>query len=353
MPDLSRVNLVGAKLSGTDISGADLSQAKLSQAKLSNAKLSQADLYQVKLSGADLRGANLHRANLVGANLSRANLIGAKLRGANLSQANLSGANLTNVALGGTDLTYATFQNAILISTSIEDTRMDKTDLTFLLIDSYTASKIPENISKEYRASWTILSLTQEEHSENDITRSIKFEPEHIDAGMSILSYFGTIIRQKYKDLPVSVTIKREGLKVSMTIKTPDGMRDTIEKTLTQYGLVITGKMPPEDLLSDQFQILELANKLPLTEVELKNSKELRQIERQGLNERVKSLEEEVKWLRNAVGEGLIVSKQAVGHASNSTLNFIRDSAINIICNVNTASYERLIGTFPTNDTYA
>lgn len=69
-PDLSRRDLLGARLSGRDLRGADLRAALL--------------------VGADLRGADLRRASLLGADLRGADLRGADLTGAiYLTQAQL------------------------------------------------------------------------------------------------------------------------------------------------------------------------------------------------------------------------------------------------------------------------
>jgi len=97
---------------------------------------------------------------------------------------------------------------------------------------------------------------------QNTIIRLIEFPAEYQQAGMSILSYFSKILNKKYTNQKVSVTIKQEDLKVTMIIETPDGKRDEIEKTLYEYGLVVTGKMEPQKFVDDQFEILELQNQL-------------------------------------------------------------------------------------------
>ena len=74
------------------------------------------------------------------------------------------------------------------------------------------------------------------------ITRSIEFPSEYHQAGLNILSYFGEIVRKRYKEIPIVLRIEQEGLTVRMIITSPDGeLKECIEKTLEQYLMVITG----------------------------------------------------------------------------------------------------------------
>ena len=134
------------------------------------------------------------------------------------------------------------------------------------------------------------------------IERSIEFPPEYKQAGVSILNYFAEIIRKKYPESEATVQIKQDGLKVSMTIDPAEGEREIIEKTLNDYGLVITGNMQPEGLLSDPLDVMALRNKLEIAQLELRQTKQLHQFAEKHHSERIKSLEEDVKWLRNTVG---------------------------------------------------
>ena len=74
----------------------------------------------------------------------------------------------------------------------------------------------------------------------NGIVREIEFSPEHYQAGLSILGYFGSILRQKYSDSSLKVKIIQDNMIVRMIIETPEGKREELEKTLTEYGRVIS-----------------------------------------------------------------------------------------------------------------
>jgi HSP20 family molecular chaperone IbpA len=97
-----------------------------------------------------------------------------------------------------------------------------------------------------------ILDKSEEEGENNDVSkveRSIEFPPEYWEAGTSILSYFSRILGVKYPSQKIKVRIEQEGLMLRMIIDTPTGEKEKIEKTLEEYGLVVTGKILPESFL--------------------------------------------------------------------------------------------------------
>jgi hypothetical protein len=150
--------------------------------------------------------------------------------------------------------------------------------------------------------------LREERDTINHIIRSIEFPPEYHQAGLSVLNYFGTLINQRYPEIPVTVRIEQEGLKVRLTIQTPEGHRDIVEQTLQAYGLIVTGRMAPEELLENPYQVMALKHKLDMVAMELRHTRELLQSaeryneQQQG---RVLSLEADVTHLRQFVGSSL------------------------------------------------
>jgi hypothetical protein len=131
-------------------------------------------------------------------------------------------------------------------------------------------------------------------YKDNDtlkIERSIEFPPEYWTAGTSILSYFSHILSVKYPDQNIKVRIEQEGLLLRMIIETPTGQTELIEQTLNEYSMVITGKLPPESFLNNPLEIMALKNKLEMTKLELKMSKELFAIANDKDRQRIDSLE--------------------------------------------------------------
>lgn len=148
--------------------------------------------------------------------------------------------------------------------------------------------------------------ITQSQKIESSrIVRSIEFEPQYYQAGLSILTYFNTIVSQKYPDSDIKVKIEQVGNLVKLIIETPDGEKEEITKTLDQYGLVIKGEIPPEALCLNPFEVMSLKNKLELAALELRQAEQLHRICEQKNTERISSLEYNVKQLQNMVADGI------------------------------------------------
>jgi response regulator of citrate/malate metabolism len=139
----------------------------------------------------------------------------------------------------------------------------------------------------------------------NKIIRSIEFEPEYYQAGLSILSYFNTIVSQKYPDIKIKVKIEQEGSAVRMLIETPDGEKEKVEKTLVEYGLVVLGQISPESFLPSPYEVMALKNKIEISALELRQSKELLRLVESNNKVRIDSLEEQVTQLNRLLAEGL------------------------------------------------
>ena len=64
-----------------------------------------------------------------------------------------------------------------------------------------------------------------------------------------------------------------------MVVATSDGIRDEVEKTLTEYGLVVTGQMKPEKFTSNPREVIELNNELRIAHTRIESQKELLQLQ--------------------------------------------------------------------------
>ncbi|MCP4108141.1 MAG: toll/interleukin-1 receptor domain-containing protein [Desulfobacteraceae bacterium] len=161
---------------------------------------------------------------------------------------------------------------------------------------------------------WLIVSLVREDNKTHLIERFIEFPPEYHQAGISVLNYFGTVLKKKLPGTKATIKIEQDGLKVKMIINPVDGGdKEIIEKTLDEYGLVIMGRMTPEEFTKgDKFAKLELKNELRIAYHRIESQRELLQITKEGYNQRIESLElskesleEQVGWLRNIVGKAI------------------------------------------------
>ena len=120
-----------------------------------------------------------------------------------------------------------------------------------------------------------------ENGQEPSLLRSIEFPPEYHEAGVSILSYFAAVLRDKYDGTEVAVTITQEGHRVTMAIETPEGKREEVERTLNDFSLVVRGKMDVTEFSDDPIQILDLRNELRIMHTRLEAKKELMEAKNQ------------------------------------------------------------------------
>ncbi len=219
---------------------------------------------KIDLNHADLRGADLRGANFFDANFSYAKLSGADLRDADLILADLRGADLRGADITGASLCF--------ISRAYWQTDGIKCD--YVYFDSKGKERTPKDRDFKPGEFETLYKWRPLNDFERLIERSIEFPPEYKQAGVSILNYFSEIIRQKYPESEATVQIKQDGLKVTMTIDPADGEREVIEKTLNDYGLVITGNMTPEEYAGNNpVMLIELKSQLNIAQVQIENQK--------------------------------------------------------------------------------
>lgn len=107
------------------------------------------------------------------------------------------------------------------------------------------------------------------------IDRSIEFPPEYYQAGLGILSYFGTVLRENYPDQDARVRIEQDGLKVRLIVESANGDRDVIEKALAEYHLVLQGQSDPEELFQSKSKVLELKNELRIAQLRIESQRDL------------------------------------------------------------------------------
>ncbi len=148
-------------------------------------------------------------------------------------------------------------------------------------------------------------------HSKN-INKIINFSSEHLTAGISILQYFGKILQEKYPNEKVSVSIKQQDLKVTMTIETPDGKKEEIEEYLNRYGMVVTNQITPQEFTSNPIQLIELKQELREAQNKILFQQELLSLKDDTYKNRIISLEDEVKFLRKEFSNALSTNKENI-----------------------------------------
>jgi hypothetical protein len=147
-------------------------------------------------------------------------------------------------------------------------------------------------------------------YKKGGIIRSIEFPPELREAGISILSYFGTVLTKKYPGVPTSVRIEQRGNTVRLVVATVDGMKESIEKTLDEYGKVVMGEMSPSTLLSNELDALALQQKLDLAQAELRGTRQLLAYSERNQEQRIAFLEGHVRELGVLLGTSIAADRQ-------------------------------------------
>jgi hypothetical protein len=139
----------------------------------------------------------------------------------------------------------------------------------------------------------------------------IEFPPELYQSGMSILGYFGTILRKKYPDKSIKVRIEQNELEVKMIIESPEGDKEEVEKTLYQYGQVIKGQLAPNDFYDNRLDVIELKQQLEIAKLQLETQKDLFYLKEEEIRrttERIRFLEEQFEKLQGLLGNTLFYS---------------------------------------------
>lgn len=123
-----------------------------------------------------------------------------------------------------------------------------------------------------------IIELSSDSYIKDDksvIDRSIEFPPEYHQAGLDILNYFGTYLREQYPEENALVKIEQKGLYVRLIIETTDGESEVIERALHEYELIITGNEPPEKFTKNDKLVFELKNELRIAKFRIESQQDL------------------------------------------------------------------------------
>ena len=146
-----------------------------------------------------------------------------------------------------------------------------------------------------------------------EVIRNIEFESHQASSGISILSYFGEIIKQKHSDVDARVRIEQTSNSVVLIIETPDGEVEKIEQTLDEYGQVIRGAKTPAQFLPNELDAQRLELKLEMASMELRQNEKLLQLYESQNKEykgRLDSMEKQLFILQNSLSDGLSSSNQ-------------------------------------------
>lgn len=124
--------------------------------------------------------------------------------------------------------------------------------------------------------------------------RSIEFPPEYHQAGIGILSFFGTYLRERYPLADAVVRIEQDGMKVRLIVQGKDGAKEVVEKALQEYELVVSQAKSPESVIQDQKLVLELRQELRIAQVRIESQRDIMSLQ-----------EGRIEQLLSIIGAGL------------------------------------------------
>ena len=153
------------------------------------------------------------------------------------------------------------------------------------------------------------------------IERSIEFKPEHYQAGLGILSYFGTVMRKKYPEQNAKVRIEQNDNAVRLIVETENGDQEIIERAFDEFGLVIHQDIKPEEFYDNYLDVAELKTKLGTMESELKFQHQPVEMK----EHRIIELENDKKFLGTIIKAGLVRPNSPVfiNNHINNTQNIV------------------------------
>lgn|GEM_PF-4699080 len=134
------------------------------------------------------------------------------------------------------------------------------------------------------------------------IERSIEFKPEHYQAGLGILNYFGTVMRKKYPEQNAKVRIEQDDYTVRLVVESANGDKEIIERAFDEFGLVIHRDMQAEQFYDNYLDVAELKTKLGIFESELKFQHQLVEMQ----ENRIIELKQDKESLLNLIRQGLV-----------------------------------------------
>lgn len=163
------------------------------------------------------------------------------------------------------------------------------------------------------------------------IKRQLKFAPEHKQAAISILSYFSRIIEQKYPNVESAIKIEQEQSNIRLVVETNKGDRESVETTLDDYFLVVTGQKDLYDFLPDSVHVLELKHKLRIAYLEIENTKEILELTKNNYesnlhkqDKRIENLESQLEILTTSMRDSVIST-----HKQQESILSILDNSVN------------------------
>lgn len=143
------------------------------------------------------------------------------------------------------------------------------------------------------------------ESDHQHIVRGMVFPEGYDQPGIALLHYFGRIARQHYPDIALKVSVTQKNNFIKLVVTTPTSHRQTLEEMLEQYGQILQGALPLTTLAKQERHLMEFKQKLDLSALELRITKDLLEDNEIDEHQTLQLLEEGIRSLHALVGAGV------------------------------------------------
>ena len=137
------------------------------------------------------------------------------------------------------------------------------------------------------------------------IVRTLELPDAFVQTGVSLLHYVSRMLAFKFPDESIKVTVTQDGNQVRLVLEVSEGQYGDVEEVLESYGRVLLRKQPLSSVLTNKVQLMEWKQKLDISALELRITRDLYNNADGLLSEDVDALEEDVKTLHHLIGNGL------------------------------------------------
>lgn len=137
------------------------------------------------------------------------------------------------------------------------------------------------------------------------IVRSMVFPEVYTQSGIALLHYFSRIVQLTHPDIDMEISVTQEGEGVTLSIEVAESDYKTVDEALENYGLALKGSMPLNAILSDPNHLMEWKQKLDLSALEVKITRDLMESPDTPHSQDIEALAEDAKTLHNLVGDGV------------------------------------------------
>lgn len=143
------------------------------------------------------------------------------------------------------------------------------------------------------------------ESDTSHIVRTVSLPLVYQQAGVGLLHYVSRILAFRCPDVPVKVAIIHDESFVKLRLEVPENKRSEIEAVVEDYSAVLKGAKPLNQLLSQTEHLMELKQKLDLSALEIRITRDIIENPDPENMDNIETLEAEIRQFHQLIGRGL------------------------------------------------